>query len=164
MKRLFTGIVFLFVSLVSQADIYKYTDANGVVTYTNVKPTNASGKAELVITSPKQPVTETTAKPSKPNTKTASPATFPKVDNQTQSQRDLKRREILLSELDQEKQALENAKVLYEEAKNTPEVYRTAQGKTFRNVAKYDEKLRIFEAEIQAHERNIELLNKELNH
>ena len=68
-----------------------------------------------------------------------------------------------MNELSQEKQALENAKQLYEEAQNTPEVYKGANGKTFRNVAKYDEKLRLIEAEIQAHERNIQLLNKELN-
>lgn len=68
-----------------------------------------------------------------------------------------------MNELAQEKQALENARLLYEEAQNTPEVYRGANGKTFRNVAKYEEKLRVIEAEIQAHERNIELLNKELN-
>jgi len=68
-----------------------------------------------------------------------------------------------MSELEQEKQALEHAKQLYEEAQNTPEVYKGANGKTFRNVAKYDEKLHVIEAEIQAHERNIELLNKELN-
>lgn len=163
MKRLFTAITLLFLGFNCSADIYKYTDRNGVVTYTNVKPATG-GKTELIISSPKESQTSVPEKPGKQNAKIPTPSTFPKVDHQTQSQRDLKRKEILLSELDQEKQALENAKMLYEEARNNPEVYRSAQGKTFRNVAKYEEKLRIFEAEIQAHERNIELLNKELNH
>ncbi|MDP8568928.1 DUF4124 domain-containing protein [Methylophilus aquaticus] len=163
MKRLFTAATCLLLAIDCNADIYKYTDQNGVVTYTNVKPAR-SGKSELIIAGPKQSQTEAPAKQNNITSKSPSPASFPKVDHQTQNQRDLKRKEILLSELDQEKQALENAKVLYEEARNNPEVYRTAQGKTFRNVAKYEEKLRIIEAEIQAHERNIELLNKELNH
>ncbi len=163
MKRLFTATTLLLLSFDCSADIYKYTDHNGVVTYTNVKPATG-GKTELIISSPKEPQPYAPEKSGKQNAKIPTPSTFPKVDHQTQNQRDLKRKEILLSELDQEKQALENAKVLYEEARNNPEVYRSAQGKTFRNVAKYEEKLRIFEAEIQAHERNIELLNKELNH
>lgn len=138
------------------ADIYKYTDSNGVTTYTNIKP-------ELVISGPKAQDAAPVAREKKPSARAPSPANFPKVDNQTQNQRDQKRREVLMGELAQEKQALEHAKQLYEEAQNTPEVYRGANGKTFRNVAKYDEKLRIIEAEIQAHERNIDLLNKELN-
>lgn len=162
MQRLFYLIICMLVTQPGFADIYKYTDSNGVTTYTNIKPDNRQ-KPELIITGPREPATAPAARENKPATKAASPANFPKVDNQTQNQRDQKRREILTSELEQEKQALENAKQLSEEAKNTPEVYQTAKGKTFRNVAKYDEKLRIIDAEIQAHERNIQLLNKELN-
>jgi hypothetical protein len=162
MKRLFYVLAFVLASNSCLADIYKYTDSNGVTTYTNIKPEGHS-KAELVISGPKTAEPPPVAREKKPSAKVPSPANFPKVDNQTQNQRDQKRRELLMSELEQEKQALENAKQLYEEAQNTPEVYKGAKGKTFRNVAKYDEKLHVIEAEIQAHERNIELLNKELN-
>jgi hypothetical protein len=162
MKRLFYFVCCLLVTASCLADIYKYTDSNGVTTYTNIKP-DGKQKPELVISGPKEIEPPAPPREKKPTVKTPSPSNFPKVDNQTQNQRDNKRKEILMTELDQEKQALENARVLYEEAQNTPEVYRGANGKTFRNVAKYDEKLRIIEAEIQAHERNIELLNKELN-
>ncbi|WP_024930130.1 DUF4124 domain-containing protein [Methylophilus sp. OH31] len=162
MKRLFYVLAFVLVSSSCLADIYKYTDSNGVTTYTNIKPEGHS-KAELVISGPKTAEPPPVAREKKPSAKAPSPANFPKVDNQTQNQRDQKRRELLMSELEQEKQALEHAKQLYEEAQNTPEVYKGANGKTFRNVAKYDEKLHVIEAEIQAHERNIELLNKELN-
>jgi hypothetical protein len=162
MKRLFYIFAFVMASTDSLADIYKYTDSNGVTTYTNIKP-EGNSKSELVISGPKTAEPAPIAREKKSSAKTPSPANFPKVDNQTQNQRDQKRRELLMSELAQEKQALENAKQLYEEAQNTPEVYRGANGKTFRNVAKYDEKLHLIEAEIQAHERNIELLNKELN-
>lgn len=162
MKRLFYIFTFALMCSQSWADIYKYTDSNGVTTYTNIKPEGKS-KAELIISGPKTTEPPSAIREKKPATKTPAPANFPKVDNQTQNQRDQKRRELLMNELAQEKQALENARLLYEEAQNTPEVYRGANGKTFRNVAKYEEKLRVIEAEIQAHERNIELLNKELH-
>lgn len=163
MKRLFYLTAALFATTPSLADIYKYTDSNGVTTYTNIKP-EGKQKPELIISGPQEATAPPPAQEKKRATKTPTPNNFPKVDNQVQTQRDAKRREILMTELDQEKQALENAHMLYEEEKNKPEVYRAANGKTFRNVAKYEEKLRIIEAEIQAHERNIELLNKELTH
>lgn len=162
MKRLFCILLFLITSHYCWADIYKYTDKNGVTTYTNIKPEKNS-KAELIISGPQTAPPPAATQEKKPAGKTPSPSNFPKVDHQTQHQRDEKRRELLTNELMQEKQALENAKQLYEEEQNKPEVYRGANGKTFRNVAKYEEKLRLIEAEIQAHERNIELLNKELN-
>ncbi len=163
MKRLFYFIASLLAAGPGLADIYKYTDSNGVTTYTNIKP-EGKQKPELIISGPQEAAPPPPAQEKKRASKTPTPNNFPKVDNQVQSQRDAKRREILMTELDQEKQALENAHMLYEEEKNKPEVYRAANGKTFRNVAKYEEKLRIIEAEIQAHERNIELLNKELTH
>lgn len=163
MKRLFIVLAVSFTTQISHADIYKYVDANGVVTYTNVVP-DQKRKAQLIIAGPKNTPVESSAKPAKSATANASPSGFPKVDQQTQQQRDSKRKDILKTELAQEKQALELTLQQYEDAKNTPEVYRNAKGNTFRNVAKYEDKLRLFEAEIQAHERNIELLNKELNH
>lgn len=162
MKRFFAFLVPFLVVNMAYADIYKYTDANGVVTYTNVKPGSAQ-KSEVIITGPKIITPDSGATERRNNAKVATPSDFPKVDNRTQQQRDSKRKAILQSELDQEKQALDTARQLYEEAQNTPEVYRNAQGKTFRNVAKYEEKLHVIAAEIQAHERNIELLIKELN-
>lgn len=162
MKRLFYAFFFALVSTHSVGDIYKYTDSNGVTTYTNIKP-EGKQKPELIISGPRVPESAP-SREKKTSTKAApTPPDFPKVDSRLQNQRDEKRREILLAELAQEKQALENAYAVYEEAKNTPEVYKAANGKTFRNVAKYEEKLRIIEAEIHAHERNIQLLNKELN-
>lgn len=163
MKRLFYFITTLLAAHASFADIYKFTDSNGVTTYTNIKP-EGKQKPELVISGPKESAPPAVTPQKKSTAKTPTPSNFPKVDNQVQAQRDAKRREILMTELDQEKQALENAMQLYEEQKNIPEVYRAANGKTFRNVAKYEEKLRIIEAEIQAHQRNVDLLNKELTH
>jgi Domain of unknown function (DUF4124) len=162
MKPFFLLIALCLPYSMVQADIYKYTDANGVTTYSNIKP-GTKQKYELVVSAPKTSHETASTAPSKSAPTINPPEHFPKVDSHTQSLRDSKRTAILRSELEQEKQALENAKQLYQEAQETPEVYRNAQGKTFRNVAKYEEKLRIIEAEIQAHTRNIELLHKELN-
>ena len=51
----------------------------------------------------------------------------------------------------------------YEEGQSNPEVFKTKDGKTFRNVAKFQEKMKNLQAEIDAHQRNIDLLSKEIN-
>jgi hypothetical protein len=98
-----------------------------------------------------------------PSARTASPASFPKVDADTQNQRDGKRKEILQSELEAEKKALDDAKKAYTEGESNPEVYKTKDGKTFRNVPKFDEKMKGLQTDVDAHQRNIDLLNKEIN-
>jgi hypothetical protein len=122
----------LLLPVLAQAEIYKTIDANGNVTYSNVKLKGA-------------------------------PASFPKVDAGTQNQRDGKRKEILQGELDAEKKALEDAKKAQAEGASNPEVFKTKEGKTFRNVAKFDEKMKALQADVDAHQRNIDLLTKEIN-
>lgn len=151
---------------VSNAAIYKYVDENGHVTYSNIKTkggkridlepadTNFGTKAqeELKARSP---------------TKSTEPSDFPRVDNNTQRQRDQSRKEILLSELVSERAALANAKRAYEEGAADPEVsqIKNANGgtSTFRNVAKYQEKMKQLQLEVDVHQRNIELLEKEIS-
>ena len=156
----------LMLPLLAQAEIYKTVDANGNVTYSNVKikgakkldlepadtnfgnDANNSGNNEIKRV---------------PKTRTATPASFPKVDADTQNQREGKRKEILKSELDGEKQALDEAKKAYAEGESKPEVFKTKDGKTLRNVAKFQEKMKSLQAEVDAHQRNIDLLTKEIN-
>ena len=151
------------------AEIYKHVDADGRITYSNVKIKGAK-KLDL---EPADTSFGTGASNSDSNeaggakrvpaTRTATPANFPKVDANTQNQRDGKRKDILQSELDAEKKALENAKAAYAEGASKPEVYKTKDGKIFRNVPKFDEKMKNLQAEVDAHQRNIELLEKEIN-
>jgi Domain of unknown function (DUF4124) len=169
MKKLTAKITTLLLTLIcavsAQAEIYKHVDANGNVTYSNVKikgakkldlePADTSfgnnnGNAEV-------PVKR------QPTARTASPPDFPKVDPGTQNQRDGKRKDILIAELEGEKRALEAAKKAYDEGKANPEVYRTADGKTMRNVPKYEEKMKALQENVDVHERNIELLEKEIS-
>ncbi len=151
-----------------QAEIYKHVDAEGRVTYSNVKLKGAK-KLDL------EPAdtnfggdnsASTRAANRAPQAKIATPASFPKVDAGTQNQRDNKRKEILQAELEAEKQALAKAKEAYLEGESKPEVYqkRNANGttSTFRNVAKFQEKMGALQADVDAHQRNIDLLNKEI--
>ena len=143
------------------ADIYKQVDAQGHVTYSNVK---IKGAIKLDIETPASDSSRNTkASNRESRAKIATPSNFPKVDSQTQNQRDDKRKSILQSELESEKSALIEAKAAYDEGATKPEVYKTQDGKIRRNVAKFDEKIRNLQAEIDAHQRNIELLEKEIS-
>jgi hypothetical protein len=42
-------------------------------------------------------------------------------------------------------------------------VYKGADGKTFRNVAKFNEKMQGLQTQVDVHQRNIELLTKEID-
>ena len=157
--------VFLLPQL-AQAEIYKIVDANGNVTYSNVKIKGAK-KLDL------EPADTSFGNEANndgnneikrvPKTRTATPASFPKVDADTQNQRDGKRKEILNSELDAEKLALADAKKAYTEGESNPEVFKTKDGKTLRNVPKFQEKMKNLQAEVDVHQRNIDLLTKEIN-
>lgn len=155
-----------FIATAVHAEIYKHVDADGRITYSNVKIKNAK-KLDL---EPADTNFGNTPKPANKNSdgaKSSTPSDFPKVDSNTQNQRDAKRKDILKSELESEKQALERAKQAYTEGESNPEVYqvKNANGSTstFRNVPKYQEKMKALQAEVDAHQRNIDLLTKELN-
>lgn len=152
----------LMLPSLAHAEIYKMVDSEGRVTYSNVKIKGAK-KLQLEPADTNFGTDSGGEKKSAPSARTATPASFPKVDAGTQTQRDGKRKEILQSELDDEKKALEDAKKAYAEGESKPEVYKTADGKTMRNVPKFQEKMKSLQADVDAHERNIELLTKEIN-
>ena len=152
----------LMLPQMAHAEIYKITDANGNVTYSNVK---IKGAKKLDLEPADTNFGNDTSNETKrvTRTRTAIPASFPKVDADTQIQRDAKRKEVLKTELDAEKQALDEAKKAYSEGESNPEVFKTKDGKTLRNVAKFQEKMKGLQAEVDAHQRNIDLLTKEIN-
>lgn len=164
----FLGILLsvLMLPFLAHAEIYKHVDAEGRVTYSNVKIKGAK-KLDLEPADTSFGTDSSGEKKRAPQAKMPSPASFPKVDAGTQNQRDGKRKEILQAELESEKKALEEAKKAYDEGAQKPEVYqqKNADGtsKTFRNVAKYEEKMKALQNEVDAHQRNIDLLTKEIN-
>ena len=139
---------------VAQAEIYKNVDENGHVTYSNV-PSKGATRLEI------DPPAPGAATP-KAKAQQATPSNFPRVDSQTQKKRDDQRKNILQEELESEKAALEEAKRAYTEGESKPEVYRGANGKTYRNVVKFEEKMQRLQADVDAHEKNVQLLQKEL--
>jgi len=85
------------------------------------------------------------------------------VDGETQRGRDDTRRKILQDELDTEEKLLEVAKQNLNEAESNPEVFKGQDGKTYRNVAKYEEKTKPLQEQVDLHTKNIEALKTELN-
>lgn len=162
-KHLFLMLFVLTASPSAFAEIYKHVDADGRVTYSNIK---SKGSTRLEIDPDANNISNDRAKAKTNNTankRTATPDSFPRVDKDTQNQRDSKRRSILQGELDAEKAALEEAKKAYAEGESNPEVYRTASGQTFRNVPKFEAKMKGLKENVDNHEKNIELLQKELD-
>lgn len=134
--------------LLAQADIYKAVDADGHVTYSSTPI--AGGKKIILDPLP------TMVPPGKART----PADFPKVDGAKQKERDAMRRKILQDELDAEENLLKESQQNLAEA--SPEVFRGPDGKTYRNVAKYEEKAKQLNEQVELHQRNIEALKAEL--
>lgn len=157
-------VAFLF-PLASQAQIYKHVDANGRITYTNVKIKGAK-KLDIEPADTSFGTQSGEEGSTRPTSKKGTPKSFPKVDATTQKDRDNSRKQILLTEMESEKAALASAKKAYDEGASNPEVYRkkNADGSssTFRNVKKYQDKLKKLQADVDAHQRNIDLLQKEI--
>lgn len=136
----------------AQADIYKRVDEEGHVTYSST-PIKGGKKLHL------EPL-PTMLPPQQQKARTEG---FPKVNAETQSRRDDTRRKILEDELATEQKALEEARRKLQEAQDTPEVYKGANGQTFRNVAKYEENVSAAQEEVRNHEKNVEALKTELS-
>ncbi len=136
--RIALGLILSLCTTVVQADIYKYVDEHGRVTLTD-KP--VPGATRLLGDRPGG------AKAGKPKAATPSPAHFPKIDRATQQGRDDMRRQLLMQELDNERQGLATARAGLAAARQKP-------------GSPLD---RLGEA-VRLHEKNIEMLNRELAH
>ena len=140
----------------AHADIFKCIDEYGRTTYTNAK-TDKACKAlpnDLPVSSVPSSAPAKKAAPT--------PASFPRVDGDTQRARDSDRRRILEQELATEQKSLDQAKKDLGEAEADPETFRTKSGGIGRNVAAYDAKVKPLQDKVGLHERNIEALKKEI--
>ncbi|MEO1767022.1 DUF4124 domain-containing protein [Thiobacter aerophilum] len=126
------------------AEIYKFVDENGRVTYTNIP---RKGAIKLDIGGAEAPAR---------NRNHAGPGNFPKVDAKTQRQRDDLRRQILEDELASEQRALAEARRALQEgeAAHLPE--------EAGNPQKTQERLKRLREAVALHERNIAALRREL--
>ncbi|MDO8311797.1 MAG: DUF4124 domain-containing protein [Sideroxyarcus sp.] len=135
----------------AQAEIYKRVDADGHVTYSSV-PIKGARKLQL------EPLPTMVPPKARNNS-----SEFPRVDGETQTRRDDTRRKILEDELATEQMALDEARAKLKEAEDTPEVHKGVNGQTFRNVAKYEEKVNAAQDDVKTHEENIQALKTELS-
>lgn len=142
-------VALIFCPVLVHAEIYKSVDADGHVTYSGT-PSKGARRLDL----PPIPTLQ-------PPPRQSRPADFPKVDSKKQKERDALRRQILEDELAAEEKQLEIAQKNLAEA--SPEVFRGPDGKTYRNVAKYEEKTQELAKEVELHEKNISALKAELS-
>ncbi|MDO8465565.1 MAG: DUF4124 domain-containing protein [Gallionella sp.] len=141
----------IFCPALAHAEIYKAVDADGHVTYSS---TPLKGGKKIIL----EPLPTMV-----PPARAASPEDFPKVDGATQKGRDDTRRKILQDELITEEKLLDEARQKLKEGEAAPEVYRGQDGRTYRNVAKYEEKIKTLNDQVEMHQKNIEALNTELS-
>jgi uncharacterized protein YaiL (DUF2058 family) len=138
------------------ADIYKHVDENGNITFTN-QP--IKGAQRILVEPGFKP-----SSPSRPGSSSGrgaaqnpSPANFPRVDSQTQRERDSNRRLILQEEMANEQKLLTEARSRLQQADAT----RTAEEKA--NPGRYLERLSRLRENVQLHEKNITALQSEIS-
>jgi hypothetical protein len=133
----------------SQAEIYKFVDDNGFVTYTNMPRPGI--KPQMVIPDPTQAADKTVraskASKRKAGTRSSTPGYFPRIDSSTQRKRDDMRRQLLEQEMSSEQHNLAAAKSAFAEGSRHP-------GSDLN---------KLLDA-VRLHEKNIQMLNQELSH
>lgn len=135
-------------------DIYKCSDPDGRITYSNV-PTRSCRKLVL------DPVNLAPATKPPAVRSTPTPNNFPKVDQNTQKSRDSDRRRILESELAAEQKNAEQAKqeLGAQEAIVLPS--ERMQGGAI-SGGKVQERLQPYKDKVALHQRNVEAIQKEI--
>ncbi len=149
MRKLVSFLVLALSASVARAAIYECVDANGTKRFTNIE-SEAKGCKLLDI----GPINTVPAP--KPQARSApGPANFPRVDPQTQKQRDADRRRILQQELANEQKLLDQAQ------KELAEQESTRLGSE-RNYQRVLDRLEPYKKKVKLHEDNVANLKKEL--
>ena len=140
----------------AQSDVYLCIDEHGKKEYKNTGATKGCKKIDLPgITTFAAPPVKTPAAGSSGKSTASTPFDFPRVDGNTQKERDNDRKQILQKELKAEQQKLENLKKEYKNGE--PDRLGSE-----RNYAKYQERVRVMQEDIHRSERNVEALNREI--
>jgi hypothetical protein len=139
----------MLVASAAHAQIYECVDASGNKRFTNIKA-EAKG-CKLLDVGP----INTVPSPKPPVKAAPGPASFPKVDVETQKQRDGDRRRILEQELANEQKQLAAAQ------KELTDQQAVRDGSE-RNYQRVLDRLEPYQKRVRQHENNIENLKKEL--
>jgi hypothetical protein len=147
-------LVSLMLCLTAHAEIYKFVDESGQVTYTNL-PRHGAKKLNLEPAATAM-ATEPASASSKKNTAaTTTPSNFPRVDNGTQRKRDDVRRTVLETELATEKRNLADAHTALQEGEKLRSNEKTDSASWKTRVAKLRDA-------VKQHEDNVIALKREL--
>ena len=131
----------------ARADIWECVDESGNKRFTNIRA-EARG-CRLLHVSPPNSVPATKPQPR------ATPPGFPRVDGETQKQRDIDRRKIL-------EQELPNEQKLLEQARNELAVQDSMRLGSERNYQRVLDRLEPYQRKVKLHEDNIANLRREL--
>jgi hypothetical protein len=154
-------IAVLLAPVAAQAETCKYVDANGGVIYSNTPNNPPKGAKKVKCFADVAPPAQSSASPDvptgsdAPRPRTGPGAGTPRVDGQTQRQRDDSRRQILQQELADEQEKLDEAREKLAEQ----ESYRTGEE---RNYQKFLDRVQPFRDAVATHERNVEAIQREL--
>ncbi len=140
----------------AHAEIYKCTDANGRVTYTNDRSL-ARGCVRLQSDQPVSSVPAPARRPAAPAVReTQQSADFPRVSPSEQRGRDDARRQVLQEELRTEEQKLAEA----EKALAEQESVRLGDERNYQKVL---DRVQPFKDKMELHKRNVEALRREIS-
>jgi hypothetical protein len=146
----FSLLLSLILAAPAQAEIYKYVDENGQVTFTDVYRKGAH-RIEL----PGAPAPLPFAGKSPARASGPSPANFPRIDAGTQKRRDDIRRQVLQDEIDGERR---NA----DEARRQLALGERLQPGERATDASYLSRLSRLRASVRQHEQNVVSIQREL--
>jgi len=157
MRFFLIGFLLVVAAPATRADIYECMDPSGNKRFTNIKA-EAKGCKLLNVSVPTTvPAPPKAAPPAKGGAAaTPTPSSFPRVDTDTQRQRDSDRRRILEQELTSEERLLDQAK---KELASQDSVRLGSE----RNYQKVIERLEPYKKKVKLHEDNIASLKRELS-
>lgn len=147
----FPFLLCLLLAAPAQAEIYKYVDENGHVTFTDVYK---KGAKLIVLPGAPAPLPPS-SKPSRRASYNPSPADFPRIDSGTQKRRDDIRRQVLEDEISGERRNVD-------EARRQLTLGERLQPGERATDATYLNRVKKLQATIQQHEQNITSIQREI--
>ncbi len=133
-----------------------FRDAEGNVTYTNVKAAAPEGAKKIRCFKPESRPSPASAADKPAENRERASSNFPSVDRDTQRERDAERRRLLEEELAAEELRLKQARQQLEEQESV------RMGNE-RNYQRYLDRVQPYQDAVQTYERNVQALQRELN-
>ncbi len=147
----FSFLLCLILAAPVQAEIYKYVDENGQVTFTDVY---RKGAKRIELPGAPAPIAKQEKAPRR-TSYNPSPADFPRIDAGTQKRRDDIRRQVLQEEISSERR---NA----EDARRQLALGERLQAGERATDATYISRVKKLRATLQQHEQNVTSIQREL--